>query len=197
MTKKHHNLVIMVTFATIILSIFTSCTDKNELFEDPSIYATRAMSHMDTRNENGGGNDNGNNNHDLEDKIVIGEGRQTITKMFVANKVIATATLTWNTGMRLGSTTIKDEGCKITCEDHNFWASKPRPVGSPEFDGDIPKMTYSFTVYERYTNPYTGLNDTLFFDYTETFKGKAVSLKDPEDNSTTNPYSTLSSDTIK
>lgn len=161
--KRSFYLLIFITFATIITSLFASCGD-SEIFDEPTMYRTKAMTRMDTRSE-----------PIAYDWFVVNDSSFTEERdLGPLNVAIARVTLEWDGNDKVGNSQARMRAsCEIEILDSTYFLSKKFPVvrvGEPWFD-EMKNNTYYPTYYPTVIfdacietlkfNPKTQRNDTV------------------------------------
>lgn len=136
-----------IIFAAIVASVFTSCGNDSELFDEPVMFQTRAMAGMDARKE-------------PLNSEVLRAGNATFHKELIKNQLYLNITLEW-----WADSTVSGGECvsaKATPDYYNpsFFKVDYYPVGEAKIHDKRAYATYY--VVEAYKNglPY-GKVDTI------------------------------------
>ena len=149
--RKLFKLSSLIIFVSAVIGMFASCGNDSELFDEPVMYQTRAMTRASMRSEG--------TMQDI-DLVIKNPGVNVIVEnKYLGDKIIARATFNWNSELPSSLTRVTAT-CEVICTDTNFYCITPQPIhpdgGDGYMNGDIPTAFFTFIVKEKRYDSFTG-----------------------------------------
>lgn len=119
----------------VLVSLFASCGDSSEYFDEYFVNKTRATRGMDMRNEPGG----------IE--VIENDGHETI-EMELDNIATLIVDFSWSGGSPINSTPLTATK-SITLKSNKYWIKTEDVIKSAHFHTDRPRVIYNIEFSEQ------------------------------------------------
>lgn len=139
-----------IIFAAIAASVFTSCGNDSELFDEPVMYQTRAMTRASMRIE-----------QTMGEWVIKEPGENVKVESDLGHLGKAYVYFTWYAGSTPGTTYLESK-CEIELNNKYYYREKSKDLVHRAFHTNKPRALYNIEIIEKKYDSYTGnVRDTV------------------------------------